>query len=867
MQPLYGVLVWIADKFNVPVQNATLDSQFPIARLWTAASSLVRLLLSLAFVFWLYLIVDSGQPNLTDAVYQETVGTQTFFYALFLAYGIYLLATRKLPAWTPLGWSAIGLIAAYVLAIVASPSWRVSAENSMPIAVCVVAFYIFNERRLFSTSLLVRSLMVATGVICVHAMFQMVQIYSDWGSAVETIKGVDFGQLLPPPALRLQSVLHHPNILAMFLDMALPFALVLVLQPHNWVERWSVFAVLVLATVAMFFTQSRGAWLGTMVSQPLFWLLYLMRNEAALSPRLIQEWLHRNKKWLRKLLMVLAGLLGLIVIAVAVIQPPWLFRATLGSRLETIGGGLRMVRDHPMTGVGPQVFDVLKGAYGIHKLQWIHTHNAYVQVLTDTGILGAVVVLIGGTITARVLLKAWRAAAPHDRATLAACVAAIVAILVHGLVDTPQHWISVLLPFAMVLAIALRFAPEPTPKPRGISRLPNFVAIGLIPLIMVGWWAMDGAHSHYDKSISASAAGDMQHAAHEAIAAVDADPHSLVYKLQAGISLVTLSQDETNAATWPGALQQGIEYLRGATEEDPHNGMAFANLGLALQMAGDDEGAAEAARRALTEIPEDVTIATVAGSIFEHAGLTNEAIDAYGAAMHIDASLAQSPYWGTTDTRQSVRAQVLAASELDACELGRQAGIYGVYVDELPALTSDCREIVDAPGGKAERPDLAIMLFAQGQTEEASAEADEALKALGRNADTLVMSSLVLSDGDLAQARSDLFDAFAHADAAALLAYTYSPAAVEPVAVHVALPQHEEQMPALIEKRLRSIVPADADSPQEVMTGYRLGQLYYVHIALREAPELKIIPGEWTRLVSPNVLLAFDALHPASIGQ
>ena len=202
--------------------------------------------------------------------------------------------------------------------------------------------------------------------------------------------------------------------------------------------------------------------------------------------------------------------------------------------------------------------------------------------------------------------------------------------------------------------------------------------------------------------------------------------------------------------------------------------MAYANLGLALQMAGDDEGAAEAARRALIETPEDVTIATVAGSIFEHAGLTNEAIDAYGAAMQIDPSLAQSPYWGTSETRQSLRAQVLAASELDACELGRQAGIYGVYVDELPALTSDCREIVDAPGGKAERPDLAIMLFAQGQTEEASAEADEALKTLGRNADTLVMSSLVSSDGDLAQARSDLFDARGHADAAALLAYTYS---------------------------------------------------------------------------------------------
>ena len=520
-----------------------------------------------------------------------------------------------------------------------------------------------------------------------------------------------------------------------------------------------------------------------------------------------------------------------------------------------------------MTGVGPQVYDVLNGAYGIDKPQLTIVHNAYIQVLVDIGLIGAVVVLIGGVITARSLFRAWQSASPQDRTILAACVSAIVATLVHGLSDSPPTWNVALLPFAMVLAIAMRFVPEPTQKPRGISRLPSFVAIGLIPLIMVGWWAMDGAHSHYDKSISASAAGDMQHAAREAMAAVDADPHSLVYKLQAGIGLVTLSQDETNAAMWPDALQQGIEYLRGATEEDPHNGMAFANLGLALQMAGDDEGAAEAARRALTEIPEDVTIATVAGSIFEHAGLTNEAIDAYGAAMHIDASLAQSPYWGTTDTRQSVRAQVLAASELDACELGRQAGIYGVYIDDLPSLTSDCREIVEAPGGEAERPDLAIMLFAQGQTEEASAEAEEALRTLGRNADTLVMSSLVLSDGDLTQARSDLFDARARTDAAALLAYTYSATSTDDSAEKVPLPQREEEMPGLIEKRLKSIVPAYADSPEEVMTSYPLGRFYYAHIALREAPQLKIIPGDWTQLVSPNVLLAFDALHPAGSAQ
>ena len=80
------------------------------------------------------------------------------------------------------------------------------------------------------------------------------------------------------------------------------------------------------------------------------------------------------------------------------------------------------------------------------------------------------------------------------------------------------------------------------------------MAIGLILLIVVGWSAMDGGHSHYDKSISCFCGGRNASSGAEAIAAVDADPHTLVYKLQAGISLVTLSQDEANAATWPDAL-------------------------------------------------------------------------------------------------------------------------------------------------------------------------------------------------------------------------------------------------------------------------------------------------------------------------
>ena len=80
----------------------------------------------------------------------------------------------------------------------------------------------------------------------------------------------------------------------------------------------------------------------------------------------------------------------------SIVQPPWLFRATHGSPVRHGARRNTDMADHPLTGAGPQVNDVLNGAYGIDKPQLTIVHNAYVQVLVDIGIVGAAVVFIGG---------------------------------------------------------------------------------------------------------------------------------------------------------------------------------------------------------------------------------------------------------------------------------------------------------------------------------------------------------------------------------------------------------------------------------------------------------------------------------------
>jgi hypothetical protein len=229
--------------------------------------------------------------------------------------------------------------------------------------------------------------------------------------------------------------------------------------------------------------------------------------------------------------------------------------------------------------------------------------------------------------------------------------------------------------------------------------------------------------------------------------------------------------------------------------------------------------------------------------------------------MSLDAGLSQSPYWASTPERQAMRAEAIDASGVDACTIGRFAALYGVYVDGLESLVVACRTLVEAPGGEAKRGSLALILFAQGRVAEARVEGERAVLGV-TSPELLVMSAIVLADGDLSQVRTDLFHAaqYGGADAAALLAYTYmrpDASAIDSLDLP-ALPQRDDEMPVIVSARLNRVAPAGASSAAEVTQRYRMGRVYFSHVALREPPTALLIPGEWSRLVSPAILLAFQ---------
>jgi O-antigen ligase len=114
---------------------------------------------------------------------------------------------------------------------------------------------------------------------------------------------------------------------------------------------------------------------------------------------------------------------------------------TLVHRLKVWGATLRMLRAHPIFGGGlsgfPKTVEPYRAAAGADPLQY--PHNILLNFWTETGILGVIAfgwLLVQGF---RYTLRGWRRASQAWRPYHLGVALALVAMLVHGLVDVP-YW-------------------------------------------------------------------------------------------------------------------------------------------------------------------------------------------------------------------------------------------------------------------------------------------------------------------------------------------------------------------------------------------------------------------------------------------
>jgi O-antigen ligase len=146
---------------------------------------------------------------------------------------------------------------------------------------------------------------------------------------------------------------------------------------------------------------------------------------------------------------------------------------TLQERIRPLRDAMAMIEERPWTGFGAGAFYSAFTRYKVEstKLFYDHAHSDYVEIVTDTGLIG--LSLLG----ALMLLSAGRTVqlmkdrqGPHVRGVAAGCGMGIVCALLHATLDLNLQinanaaMLTVLL--AVVWSVPGRHVPEPSQRPR-----------------------------------------------------------------------------------------------------------------------------------------------------------------------------------------------------------------------------------------------------------------------------------------------------------------------------------------------------------------------------------------------------------------
>ena len=121
------------------------------------------------------------------------------------------------------------------------------------------------------------------------------------------------------------------------------------------------------------------------------------------------------------------------------------------SRFTLWGAALRMFRERPLLGVGPDNYRLLYGRYSTLKVAdpRVHSNNMYLEVLAGMGLTGGLALLFLGATSGRAAMRAGRAGGLG-----LGIAAAGVAIAAHGLVDSFLAFTGTYILFAFTLGLA-----------------------------------------------------------------------------------------------------------------------------------------------------------------------------------------------------------------------------------------------------------------------------------------------------------------------------------------------------------------------------------------------------------------------------
>ena len=339
-------------------------------------------------------------------------------------------ARQRLEWRSPFTIPAAVFLVAGAISVVVSPEQVKGLGLYRAYLVEPIAFY-FVLGHVLSSS--VRAKLVLAGLAAGGAVAGLANAFV----IVQAIRHHTLVLALPPPVV----IYNTPNAVALYLVPLIGIAASLFLYDRErWVRPASA-AFLVIALGATALSLSRGGYLALAVIA------------------LILAVINRYRWYL---------LPGVVVVGAALSRvPPIASRLahefdlhdpnnTFVSRVDLWQATLHMLRDHPIFGGGLFGFAKTIQAYrgGVYEENLIYPHNIVLNMWTETGLLGLVSFVWLLVQTFRVSWRGWTSGPQAWRAIQLGIVLAMVAVIVHGLVDVPYFKNDLALEFWTFLGLA-----------------------------------------------------------------------------------------------------------------------------------------------------------------------------------------------------------------------------------------------------------------------------------------------------------------------------------------------------------------------------------------------------------------------------
>lgn len=244
-------------------------------------------------------------------------------------------------------------------------------------------------------------------------------------------------------ATRVISTFGNPNVLGEYLLLLIPIGAGYILARPSAFNKFISLGVTALLSLCMVYTYSRGNWIGLMVAIALFFMFY--------DGRIV---------WLGVIAMFFA---------------PMLLPQTVINRFMSVGdttdtstsyrvyiwmGTISMLRDYWLCGVGlgSEAFNAIYPYYSYSGIVAPHSHNLYLQIITENGFLGIVafvaIIFTYYRMSISAIVKLRRN--KHEKmltATVTGLAAGMFGYLVQGMFDNVWYNYRIVFMFYIILAL------------------------------------------------------------------------------------------------------------------------------------------------------------------------------------------------------------------------------------------------------------------------------------------------------------------------------------------------------------------------------------------------------------------------------